>query len=234
MITPAWNITHALTRAWHRFTRLDQRVRDAATGLATLTAVTIGAQLVGGLVSAEPASAQTHHPAHAATATMNPSNPQHGGADRTRAGRANHPDPRGHRPEKPTARHTAAQTATAARHSSGNEPGYCLRWAHLQAGIPPKYLSATQAWQHASDKHRRDRTPPAGAAVYWTGGSEGFGHIAISVGHGKVRSTDAGGDGHVATVGVAWPHRNWGLRYAGWSDSINGYTIPGIGQHRSH
>jgi len=73
-----------------------------------------------------------------------------------------------------------------------------------------------------------DRRPPVGAAVYWTGGSSGYGHIAISVGDGKVRSTDAGGEGRVKTVGVDWATKAWGLRYAGWANSINGYTIPGV------
>lgn len=130
------------------------------------------------------------------------------------------------------ARHDAPQTAKSAKASQGNQPGYCLRWARTRAGIPAKHMSAAVAWRHAGHKHRGDRRPPVGAAVYWTGGSHGFGHIAISVGHGQVRSTDSGGEGRVATVGVNWPVRHWGLRYAGWADNINGYTIPGVGNHR--
>ena len=42
------------------------------------------------------------------------------------------------------------------------------------------------------------------------------------------RSTDAPGQGRVATVPLRWVEREWGLRYAGWSNSINGYTIPGV------
>ena len=64
--------------------------------------------------------------------------------------------------------------------------------------------------------------------MYWTGGSSGYGHIAISLGNGKVRSSDAGGSGSVATVPLGSIARDWHLDYAGWADSINGYTIPGV------
>ncbi|MGZ4483741.1 MAG: hypothetical protein ACXVW8_05415 [Nocardioidaceae bacterium] len=180
-----------------------------------MTAVALGSQLLAGSASAASPSTDTDHAQqHAATAHTD------AGSGHTT-----------HRPLKPTARHDATQTAVSARQSTRNAPGYCLRWAHLRAGIPPRYPTAADAWRHATDRHPGDRRPPAGAAVYWTGGSHGFGHIAISVGHGKVRSTDAAGEGHVATVGVGWAHRNWGLRYAGWADSINGYTIPGVATH---
>jgi hypothetical protein len=62
--------------------------------------------------------------------------------------------------------------------------------------------------------------------VFWTGGSSGYGHIGPSVGGGKVRSTDSGGSGKVATVAVSWPETYWGLKYAGWAWDVNGVTIP--------
>jgi len=65
--------------------------------------------------------------------------------------------------------------------------------------------------------------------VYWLGGSSGYGHIAVAVGNGKVRSTDAGGSGKVATVDIGWPESHWGLPYAGWADNVNDVTIPGVG-----
>jgi len=65
--------------------------------------------------------------------------------------------------------------------------------------------------------------------VYWLGGSHGYGHIAVSVGGGRVRSTDAGGAGRVATVAVGWFEDHWGLPYAGWADNVNDQVIPGVG-----
>lgn len=125
---------------------------------------------------------------------------------------------------------SAVETRRTAARSRFNDPGYCLEWSRQQADIPARYPDAATAWTHATGKRRGDRTPPAGAAVYWTGGSQGYGHVAISVGGGKVRSSDAGGAGRVSTVPVKWITREWGLKYAGWADSINGYTIRGVGK----
>lgn len=203
--------SHARKPVQHPLGRVDKRVL-AATAVLTVTsllAALVSVYLVDPASATEPRHGRSDPPAVADAHTI------------TRA-----------RPHTPTARRDATQTVRAARQSDRNAPGYCLRWARSRAGVPAKYLSADVAWRHAHGKHRRDRTPPAGAAVYWTGGSHGYGHVAISVGHGKVRSTDAGGEGHVATVDLGWPHRVWGLRYAGWSDSINGYTIPGVAADR--
>ncbi|QWF23369.1 CHAP domain-containing protein [Nocardioides sp. LMS-CY] len=132
------------------------------------------------------------------------------------------------RPALPLAPSNAAQTAASAMESTTNEPGQCLGWAREQAGIPSKYAAATTAWRHASGRHTGNATPPRGAAVYWTGGSSGHGHVAISLGNGLVRSSDAGGSGTVATVPIRYFDREWDLEYAGWAGSINGYAIPGV------
>ena len=132
------------------------------------------------------------------------------------------------RPPVNLAPSNAVETLRSAARSDSYEPGHCLEWSRERADIPAVYPDAATAWTHASGKRPGDRRPPAGAAVYWTGGSQGYGHIAISVGGGRVRSTDAPGQGRVATVPLRWVEREWGLRYAGWSNSINGYTIPGV------
>jgi hypothetical protein len=132
------------------------------------------------------------------------------------------------RPPIAIARSTAAQTVARAMRSTLNVPGMCLAWSRQQAGIPSRYSDAATAWRHAIGRRPRDPNPPRGAAVYWTGGSHGFGHIAISVGHGRVRSSDAGGQGDVATVPIHHLSVEWDLRYAGWANSINGYTIRGV------
>ena len=124
---------------------------------------------------------------------------------------------------------TAEQTASNAEASTTNDPGMCLQWSRTRADIASLFPDAATAWKHALDRHKGDREPPRGAMVYWLGGSHGYGHIAVSVGGGMVRSTDAGGTGHVATVGVSWPTDHWGLPYAGWADNVNDVRIPGVG-----
>jgi hypothetical protein len=128
----------------------------------------------------------------------------------------------------PFAPSNAARTVAAAVRSTVNSPGRCLEWSREQAGIPSRYSDAATAWEHATGRRPRDLDPPRGAAVYWTGGSRGYGHIAISLGNHQVRSTDAAGAGQVATVSIHDITEEWHLEYAGWSNSINGYTIPGV------
>lgn len=121
---------------------------------------------------------------------------------------------------------TSTQTARNAEHDNFNDPGMCLQQSRTWAGIPARYPDASTAWRNANDRHF-DNNPPRGAAVYWIGGSRGFGHIAISLGRRRIRSTDAGGSGRVATRPLGWFARNWtSLRYAGWAWNINEVNIP--------
>jgi len=125
----------------------------------------------------------------------------------------------------------AYRAETCARNAEGdrtNEPGYCLQQVRLWCGITAKYGDAATAWRNVNNKHT-DRHPQRGAAVYWTGGSRGYGHIAMCVRGGTaplIRSTDAGGAGRVATVPLGWFETHWGQHYAGWAFEINEQTIP--------
>lgn len=86
---------------------------------------------------------------------------------------------------------------------------------------------AEDGWKSEPESARHgDRTPPAGVPVSYVGGSRDNGHRAISLGNGKIRSTDAGGSGVTATVDLGWPERAWGLKYVGWSETIDGIKIP--------
>jgi hypothetical protein len=126
----------------------------------------------------------------------------------------------------------AEATAKTAEADATNDPGMCLQQCRLWADIPSRYPDATTAWKNANQRHVGDRNPPRGAAVYWTGGSQGYGHIAIALDdHGdRIRSTDAGGSGRVATQSLAWFDAHWpSLDYAGWADNINEVTIPDVG-----
>lgn len=122
--------------------------------------------------------------------------------------------------------YTAERTARNAENDRFNDPGYCQQQSRQWAGIGPKYPDAATAWRNTNDRHPGNRKPPRGSMVFWTGGSRGYGHVAVSLGNGKVRSTDAGGRGRVATVDLAWIERNWRLPYAGWAWDNNEVTIP--------
>lgn len=122
--------------------------------------------------------------------------------------------------------YTAERTARNAENDRTNDPGMCQQQVRMWDGVAARYPDATTAWRNTNDRHPGNRNPPRGSDVFWTGGSAGHGHVAKSLGGGKIRSTDAGGRGRVATVDLGWIERNWHLTYGGWAWDINEVTIP--------
>ena len=117
----------------------------------------------------------------------------------------------------------AVQNALGTDH---NKIGMCLMEVQSWYRIPPAQPDASAAWRAARLKHPRDRRPPRGAPVFWTGGRANHGHIAMALGDGTIRSTDAGGAGRMATVPLAWVEQHWSLRYEGWTGDLEGVAIP--------
>jgi hypothetical protein len=101
----------------------------------------------------------------------------------------------------------------------------CLGFVRTRFGLPKVESSAIEAWRLAQHKHRYDRHPPAGVPVFWSGGSRGHGHVAVSLGHGMIVSTDIPYTGHVARTYLSAPGRRWGLRYLGWTEDLEGVRI---------
>lgn len=122
---------------------------------------------------------------------------------------------------------TRAQALTRALGQIGTltTPGMCLRWTRTQYGIAGGTPDATTAWRNT--RKRGTGRPPAGVPVFWTGGSHGFGHVAISDGEGYVIGTDAPTRGRIGRASIEWITNVWGLTYGGWADDLNGVTIPG-------
>ncbi|AGW42449.1 ABC transporter ATP-binding protein [Leifsonia xyli subsp. cynodontis DSM 46306] len=96
-------------------------------------------------------------------------------------------------------------------------------------GYPPPITRAIDGWNGSPLKHPGDRNPDIGAPVYYTaarsGATAGDGHVALYIGDGMIRTTDAGGYGINATVPLDWPEHNWGRRYLGWTADILGWPI---------
>lgn len=127
-----------------------------------------------------------------------------------------------------------AAVARARRYSSWTPCGLCLQFVS-QMATGGKHIgvyapSAEHAWQNA--KHRfTNGTPPAGAFVFWhspIGWHHNYGHIALSVGGGRVRSTGIGACSSVGETSIANLTRTWGYRYAGWSTDLYGSVQPGL------
>lgn len=124
--------------------------------------------------------------------------------------------------------------AKKARASTRNVPGTCQLWTRTQFDAPSAGdrdrdgdADAVDGWKSEPESARhKDRNAPLGTPVAWSGGRNGFGHRAISLGNGQIRTTDGNGEGVVATRDLGWVERTWGLTYLGWSDTITGIQIP--------
>jgi len=116
----------------------------------------------------------------------------------------------------------AVSNANAAKNC---DPGYCLKYVRTWLGIASKEADAADAWHNATGKHKGDKSPPKGAPVFWTGGTNGHGHIAI-VRNADMRSTDIPSSGKVGNDDGSWPRKHWGLTYVGWAEGFNGVKIP--------
>jgi hypothetical protein len=119
----------------------------------------------------------------------------------------------------------------AARTQSRNGPrfgvGQCLMRVRECYGIGPLYGTAAAAWAGAIRKHRTTDPGaiPRGYPVWWTGGSQGFGHVAIASGNGMCWSTDIRRPGYFDVVPISAITDEWGLTLVGWSDDLDGQPV---------
>jgi hypothetical protein len=129
---------------------------------------------------------------------------------------------------------TPAQAIAAARRTTTFEPEKCLVFVRTMFGVPALFNSAADAWRGAKFKHpvSSGMQVPRGAPVFWTGGSHGFGHIAIGTGNGACWSSDAGGQGHTAKVNIDELTVHWNLDFQGWAEDINGVHVFDAAQHQ--
>ena len=87
--------------------------------------------------------------------------------------------------------------------------------------------SAEHAWHHAERRHKSG-TPPSGSFVFWRAPHHDFGHVAVSVGGGRVRSTGIGATTDVGETTITNLTRSWGYPYLGWSEDLYGSVQPGL------
>lgn len=100
--------------------------------------------------------------------------------------------------------------------------GLCLVFVRSMHDVPSLFGSAKAAWTHAGHQHT-SKNPPAGAPVYWSGGT--YGHIALSTGNGRCISTDIRRKGRPNEVDINTIRHDWGLRYLGWTEDLNGRPV---------
>ena len=122
-------------------------------------------------------------------------------------------------------------SVAAARRQLTCKVGMCLSYVQEWLGGVHGIPVAAAAWDASKQKHPGDKNPPAGVPVFWhprPGGSK-FGHIALSVGNGRIRTTDFPKRGMVSETKIDNIQKRWGLVYAGWAgDMPPAGDIPGV------
>lgn len=107
-------------------------------------------------------------------------------------------------------------------------PGFCKREVRECFRIMvSRSADAAQAWRNARFKHPETNPAdiPRGVPVFWLGGSEGHGHVAIATGQGGMWSTDILRPGWFDRTGLRLVGRKWGLRLVGWSEDLDGVRV---------
>lgn len=118
---------------------------------------------------------------------------------------------------------------TAARNRVGNanQVGTCQLTMRSIAGLPSAGdfdgdgdADAVDAWRRCRSKGEVVETSnadriPAGTFVYWSGGRNGYGHVAITLGDGRCVSTDWP-SGRIGVAKIDDITRTWNLRLLGY------------------
>lgn len=127
-----------------------------------------------------------------------------------------------------TLRPPAESTARAKGESSWIPSGQCLNfvWWCIDGVTSAGYPDANTALADVNELHAGDRNPPPGVPCYWTGSK--YGHVALSLGNGLVRSTDYPSKEDVSTVSIDELTAAWGRHYEGWAADYNDTPIPGV------
>lgn len=100
--------------------------------------------------------------------------------------------------------------------------GYCHRTCQNAWGLPAKYSSAIDAWNHVPKQHRH--TDPSKASIgapHFFGGGQ-YGHVALQSDRiGIVISTDAPTPDFIGEVRLDYFVKKWGKTYLGWASNYN-------------
>lgn len=123
---------------------------------------------------------------------------------------------------------TPSQAVAAANSITVGYGGMCLKFVRTCYGIGPKEPSAKAAWANAKRRHVTSSTAdiPVGAPIFLSHPKSRYGHVAIYLGGGNMRTTNSTTN-RIHTDSVKkWI--GWGYKLDGWTEDLNGVTIPGL------
>lgn len=113
------------------------------------------------------------------------------------------------------------QAIQNALNTSRNPVGMCDHQVATYYGYSSSgYATAIAHWNAIKDKHPGDTNAPAGSLVFWSGGSSGAGHVALSLGGGKIVSSDYPRAGITSQTTIDAISNGWGEHYMGWAKPV--------------
>ena len=102
-----------------------------------------------------------------------------------------------------------------AKHPSQDWSGMCESFTRQCLGLPAYAASAKIAAEKVpADQRHTSTPPPRGAMVFFEAIGGQYGHAVLSIGGGKVLSTDYCVKGHVCEA--AWDLPNWHATKGAW------------------
>ena len=123
---------------------------------------------------------------------------------------------------------TPSQAIEKATSITSGYGGMCLKFVRVCFGIGSKYGSAKTAWANAKVKHYTSSLTgiPTGAPIFFSHPKSKYGHVTVYLGNGYMRTTNSA-TGRIHTDPVSkW--LGWGYTLLGWTEDLNGVTIPGL------
>lgn len=122
---------------------------------------------------------------------------------------------------------TPSQAIAKANSITTGYGGLCLAFVQDCYGAAAVEPSAIAAWNNSAHKHPTTSLDgiPVGAPIYFSGGGP-YGHVAIYLGNGMMRTTNSA-DNLIHTDPVStW--QSWGYTLLGWTEDIENQMIPGL------
>jgi hypothetical protein len=112
-------------------------------------------------------------------------------------------------------------------HPTQDWEAQCLVFVRSCYHIDPRDGSAAEAWNRAEFKHpvENGHHVPRGVPYFWTGGSEGFGHVVLSLGEGWCLTNDFVRQGKINRARINDITARWGQNAHGWTEDVNGIKV---------
>ena len=98
--------------------------------------------------------------------------------------------------------------------------GHCAHSVACAYARSASNWNAIDGWFRTPEKYRHSgknsKNAPRGALQFWSGGSQGYGHVTIANGRGKSWGVDLPDSGKIGLVPTEVVAAKWGLKYLGW------------------